>query len=33
LPFPEKVRTVVKLQEMVRPILRARGKEVRCWQI
>lgn len=33
LPFPEKVRAVVKLQEMVRPILRARGKEVRCWQI
>ncbi len=33
LSFPEKVRVVVKLQEMAAPILRARGKTVRQWQI
>ena len=31
LPFPEKVRAVVRLQQMVAPVLRARGKEVRVW--
>ena len=33
LPFPEKVRVVVRLQEMAAPVLRARGKKVRVWQI
>lgn len=33
LPFPEKVRAVIKLQEMAAPILRARGKFVRLWQV
>ena len=32
LPFPEKVRAVVRLQEMVAPILRARGRPVRVWR-
>ena len=31
LPFPEKVRVVVRLQEMAAPLLRARGKVVRVW--
>jgi hypothetical protein len=33
LPFPAKVAAVVKLQEMAAPLLRARGKSVRTWQI
>lgn len=33
LPFPEKVRAVVQLQRMVAPILRARGRQVRVWEI
>jgi len=33
LPFPEKVRAVVRLQQMVAPVLRARGKEVRVWDL
>jgi hypothetical protein len=33
LPFPDKVRIVVRLQEMVAPVLRARGKKVRVWNI
>ena len=33
LPFPAKVRAVVRLQKMVAPILRARGKQVRVWKI
>ena len=33
LPFPEKVRAVVCLQEMAAPILRARGKKVRVWAL
>jgi hypothetical protein len=33
LPFPEKVRTVIQLQEMAATILRARGKHVRPWRI
>lgn len=32
LPFPEKVRLVVRLQEMAAPLLRARGHKVRVWQ-
>ena len=33
LPFPEKVRAVVRLQEMAAPVLRARGKNVRVWTL
>lgn len=33
LPFPEKVKAVVRLQEMVAPILKARGKNVRVWKL
>jgi hypothetical protein len=33
LPFPEKVRAVIRLQEMAAPILRARGKDVRPWRV
>ena len=33
LPFPEKVRAVVRLQEMAAPILRMRGRAVRVWAI
>ena len=32
LPFPEKVRAVVRLQQMAAPVLRARGKYVRVWR-
>ncbi len=32
LPYPEKVRAVIKLQEMAAPILRARGKLVQPWR-
>ena len=31
LPFPEKVRIVVRLQEMAAPLLRARRKPVYVW--
>ena len=31
LPFVEKVRLVVQLQQMAAPVLRARGREVRVW--
>ena len=31
LPYPEKVRVVVRMQEMAAPVLRARGKAVRPW--
>ena len=33
LPFAEKVRIVVRLQAMAAPLLRARGKNVRVWEI
>jgi hypothetical protein len=33
LPFAEKVRVVVQLQEMVAPVLRARGRAVRVWAL
>jgi hypothetical protein len=33
LPFPEKVRAVVRLQEMVAPVLRVRGRKVRVWKL
>lgn len=33
LPFPEKVRIVVQMQKMIAPILRARGIDVRVWEI
>jgi hypothetical protein len=31
--FPEKVRAVVRLQEMAAPVLRARGRAVRPWRV
>ena len=33
LPFPEKVRIVVRLQQMAAPILRARGRPIRVWRL
>lgn len=33
LPFAEKVRIVVRLQDMAAPLLRARGKNVRVWTL
>jgi hypothetical protein len=33
LPFPEKVRAVVRLQRIVAPLWRARGKQVAAWEI
>jgi len=33
LPFPEKVRIVVRLQRMAAPILRARGENAHAWAI
>ena len=33
LPFPEKVRAVVRMQEMAAPLLRARGRHVRVWSL
>ena len=33
LPFPEKVRAVVRTQQMIAPVLRARGKNVRVWNL
>ncbi len=33
LPYPEKVRIVVQLQRMAAPILRARGRQVRVWEL
>ncbi len=33
LPYPEKVRALVRLQQMAAPILRARGKNVRVWKL
>ena len=31
-PSEEKLRAVVRLQELAAPILRQRGKIVRCWK-
>jgi len=33
LSYPDKVRAVVRLQRMVAPVLRARGRQVRVWNI
>jgi hypothetical protein len=33
LPIEEKLRIVVRLQELAEPILRLRGKRVRCWKL
>lgn len=33
LPIEEKLRAVVRLQELAAPILRQRGQPVRCWQL
>lgn len=32
-PIEDKLRAVVRLQEMAAPILRQRGKTVRCWKL
>ncbi len=32
LPIEEKIRAVIRLQEMAAPILRGRGRIVRCWR-
>lgn len=32
LSYPEKVRAVIKLQEMAAPLWRARGKPVQPWR-
>ena len=32
-PFAEKVRAVVRMQEMAAPLLRARGRPVRVWSL
>ena len=32
-PFPEKVRALVRLQAMVAPIQRAKGRAVRVWTL
>jgi len=31
LPIEEKIRAVRRLQQMAAPILKQRGKHVRCW--
>lgn len=33
LPFPQKIRMLMQLQRMAAPILRARGRDVRPWNI
>ena len=33
LPIEVKIRAVIRLQQMAAPILRQRGKNVRCWNI
>jgi len=33
LPFHEKVQAVVQMQRMTVPLLRARGKQVRIWEL
>jgi len=33
LPYPDKVAMVMQLQRMAVPILRARGRHVRVWDI
>lgn len=33
LPFHEKVQAVVQMQKMTAPLLRARGKVVRIWEL
>jgi hypothetical protein len=33
LPFPEKIRAVVRMQRMAAPLLRARGRPVCVWLI
>lgn len=33
LPFHEKVKAVIQMQQMAAPLLRARGKFVRVWTV
>lgn len=32
-PIPEKIRALIKLQEIAAPILQKRGRNVRPWQV
>lgn len=33
LPIEEKIRVVVRLQALAAPLLRRRGRTVRCWMM
>jgi hypothetical protein len=33
MTFPEKVRAVIRLQEMAAPLLRQQGRKVRVWPV
>ncbi len=33
LPIDQKVQAVIQMQRMAAPVLRARGKKVRVWQV
>ncbi len=33
LPFHQRVLAVVQMQQMTAPLLRARGKQVRIWEL
>ena len=33
LPIEAKIRAVIRLQELAAPILRQRGRNVRCWTV
>ena len=33
LPIEEKIHAVIRLQQLAAPILKQRGKTVRCWNI
>ncbi len=33
LPFPEKVKIIIRLQRMAEPILRRRGQNVTVWRL
>jgi hypothetical protein len=33
LPFPDKVRAVIRLQQMAAPLLRARGRKMCVWKV
>lgn len=33
LSYPEKVKIVIRLQEMAAPLLRSQGKKIRVWRM